>query len=800
MLQAATCQPHTHGRATVTTGLRSCIILLASTIIQISIPVHAHAQQAVCNTDDVIINSDKNPNSSGIKCRDLTGELTITFEENASIEVMNKLGIHLSDVGPVTINGGIISTTGVSSHGIEATSGGAFTGNINKIMTSGNMSHGMNLNFKDPDVIYNDSNIPADVSLTIGNIITKGDDSLGISIDGFNPEEKRDDEINVDINVDGQISTEGSNSHGVLVEFSTAVITVDIATGGGIAINADHSYSKDYPTHAIILAGLEVDGTHVLHKMATINNRGTISGSILTYGCAVIRNSGLLEQAATISIMEADCPDGTTPGLFNSGIVRIGTTGEIRSTELTGNFHQDAAGELQFDVDWKEGNADRLTVSGMATIDGVISVNHLSIPSFDKDDYDEGLEYTAEGILDATELVVTDLERIARDTILLDLDVRNVRNSNRLDAVMKLTGLDRLNRNERNAFWGMNAAREELDGVYTVFLGMLNETDLDTLRLDLDRVGNEISADTLHVTAGAAAAFDGIRHECGSAIANGGLQGCVFATPFLEKHRLIGNFEQRDHTTSRHGMSAGMVLNPEGMIDRIGLSFSSSRSSNKVAGVASSSGKDLRLGIEMGVVVGPVNIDIGTHTGKTNYSITRHVPDGEMTASITGKSVHRSTGLAGGIEIPLEVGGLSVIPHLRMRSIRVKSRPYTESGNQLALSVEAGEHSLQQFVAGVEVTLPAMRWAGGNIVPHATMSMTVNRGKAATVTSSFDATDSSFKTSTAIPKRIGNISAGLSFTGPNGRLNGIVGISHSRGSKGARMKSTQMQLAAVYNF
>ena len=797
MLQAATCQPHSHGRLTVATGLRSCIILLASTIIQISIPVHAHSQMHDCSTGKITISADDNPISNGIDCEDLTGEFTITFEENASIVVGDDLGIYLTGKGPVFINPhsvtGQISTTGANRHGMEVSDfEGEFTAKINKITTSGDGAFGINLEFDDPG-----KGNSSDVSLTVGTIKTLGDNAFGINIHGFDTSR----EFDVAINVNGEIRTEGSASQGVVVEFPSANIEVNVTSGGSIWIKPEHSFSAGVPTFAIALTGLENVNEN---KLATIINRGTISGSILTEGCAVIRNSGLLEQAATISISEADCPVDTTPGLFNSGIVRIGTTGDIRSTELTGDFHQDATGELQFDVDWAEkqevNRADRLTVKGTASIEGLISVNHMSIPSFDKDNYDEGLEYTVEGILYATELVVTDLERIARDTILLDLDVRNDEDKNRLDAVMKLTGLDRLNRNERNAFWGMNAAREELHGAYTVFLGMLNETDLDTLRLDLDRVGNEISADTLHVSAGAAVAFDGIRHECRSAIANGGLQGCVVATPFLEKHRLIGNFEQRDHTTSRHGMSAGMVLNPEGMIDRIGLSFSSSRSSNRVVGVASSSGKDLRLGIELGVVVGPVNIDIGTHAGKTDYSIIRHVPDGEMTASITGKSVHRSTGLAGGIEIPLEVGRVSVTPQMRIRSIRVKSRPYTESGNQLALSVEAGEHSLQQFVAGVEVTLPTKRWAGGDIVPLAAMSMTVNRGMAATVTSSFDATDSSFKTSTAAPKRIGNISAGLSFTGLNGRLNGIAGISHSRGSKGTRMKSTQMQLAAVYNF
>ncbi len=71
---------------------------------------------------------------------------------------------------------------------------------------------------------------------------------------------------------------------------------------------------------------------------------------------------------------------GTSGAVNNGGMVEVGPVGMINSTTLTGNFKQTAGGTILFDVDFANGQADRLDLAtGSATIAGLVKSNPISV-------------------------------------------------------------------------------------------------------------------------------------------------------------------------------------------------------------------------------------------------------------------------------------------------------------------------------------------------------------------------------------------------------------------------------------
>ena len=108
----------------------------------------------------------------------------------------------------------------------------------------------------------------------------------------------------------------------------------------------------------------------------TVYNSGTVIGNVaLGSGSNAFNNlaGGVFDSGVTV-----DLGGGT---LTNSGTLSPGGLGTVLTTALTGNLVQSAGGKFAVDVNLAGGTADRLNVSGTASLNGMVVPNLTSIGS-----------------------------------------------------------------------------------------------------------------------------------------------------------------------------------------------------------------------------------------------------------------------------------------------------------------------------------------------------------------------------------------------------------------------------------
>jgi len=120
-------------------------------------------------------------------------------------------------------------------------------------------------------------------------------------------------------------------------------------------------------------AGVAITGA----RPAAIRNAGTIIGSVhLPTESSTLDNrpGGRLIAGETVDL-------GADGALVNGGAVDVGGTGRVATTTLAGDFVQGPSGTLLVDADHARAVADRLEVTGSASLEGVVAVNPLSLTS-----------------------------------------------------------------------------------------------------------------------------------------------------------------------------------------------------------------------------------------------------------------------------------------------------------------------------------------------------------------------------------------------------------------------------------
>jgi len=617
--------------------------------------------------------------------------------------------------------------------------------------------------------------------------------------------------FDIGVNVRGQIETKGANSFGIFVEAPGTDIDVNIASSGAVIVNSHHTYSQT-PHYAVVLAGFDSSA----NKSAIVTNRGLISGSVYVDGCtAQFNNRGVLKNAKIVELgtnKPDPCNSEETAELVNSGTIRIGDKedSDVRTMTITGDFIQKSGGVLQFDAKWENGDRDdveydKLEINGEATIEGQIEFNVMTFPRFTRADYDAGRPYEIEQFLRADILNITDQNSLALDTILLDFGIKDGEPLNgqmTRDATLQLTGLERLNWNQRGVFWGLNEARNQnlAGGADAVVVDALRQQDLSMLRLDLDRAGNEIAANAMHATSIMAAVdpADGITCRM-SERAGRTFRGCVFVAPILQEIAIDSTFEQRRFVLEQRGVKAGLALYPESLVDEYRLALSFQEATIDMPHAARATGDDTRIAVRAARTMGPVGVHVSAHHGSTDYTTTRMLPTASATRTVEGKPRHKSTGFGAGLAIPFDVLGMAVRPRLDLMRTRVKSDGYTEEGeDDLALTVAESTMSVSRVAAGADIVFPAFTQGGIEGAMTLSALMIHNREGRAHVMSSFSQPGTDFSSATVYPKRETGIRLGLAFASKDGRLSGHVGVGHSRLKGGGSGKA--LHLAAKYDF
>ncbi len=310
-------------------------------------------------------------------------------------------GGNAGDGGEVTINSdGNIITRSNGSNGIFAQSiggGGGLTGDIStglgfagsvggdgsggditiehngNIETYGDNSHGI---FAQSAGGQNDS-----VSRQLGLMDAYGylqrDSSGGIIFGSlFDLPDRPDVGGAVDVTVTGDITVNGSGSHGIFAQsigddgngnismtISGGMIQGGLGTGTGVYL-AD-GFNNTVTNDGTISA---LGGTAIIAGAGneTINNNGTITGIVdLGAGINVFENS---LNAQFNAGSEINLGAGNT--LNNAGTLSPGGAGNVLTTTLTGNLNQASTGILVIGVDIDAGQADIINVSGTSNIEG----------------------------------------------------------------------------------------------------------------------------------------------------------------------------------------------------------------------------------------------------------------------------------------------------------------------------------------------------------------------------------------------------------------------------------------------
>jgi hypothetical protein len=180
-----------------------------------------------------------------------------------------------------------------------------------------------------------------------------------------------------------RVTTSGDVSGGQWGIFSRNDGTggAEIAVSGAVTSNDTgiRVYAHGSNQISIVNGGSVAGGSHAIFTSGTtdrnsddiVMNAGRVSGLVdLGGGVNAFNNSagGVFDTLGTVMI-------GAGNALTNAGTVSPGGTGTIQTTALTGNFAQTADGIFAVDVDAGAVNADRLDVTGTATLAGSVALN-----------------------------------------------------------------------------------------------------------------------------------------------------------------------------------------------------------------------------------------------------------------------------------------------------------------------------------------------------------------------------------------------------------------------------------------
>lgn len=363
------------------------------------------------------------------------GSVSVVNRMNISTNGTNSQAIYASarDDRPVLVdNSGVLVTQLAESGGIEAYAGGNGTlvlRNTGGVTTSGTDSFGLSGSTRHGDLALTNSGTvtthgvdavgivarsgSGEVTLTnSGDVTTHAQGAIGIGAGS--------DSSPITVRNSGTIATSGARAHGIVgasfgpggdVEIeTTGDVSADgpdasgilaVAESGSTSIDVQSGTSVRASGTAIWFAGgtLDLAGNIFAYDAAGSNNvlenYGTISGTYAVRGDAgndAIDNHGVMQGSIDLgagtnafvnNVVFLAGPVvnvGTGNNVTNNSTMYVGTSiGQLATTDVTGNFVQAPSGTLVVDVDPLTGQADRLNVSGTATLAGRLQLNQLNM-------------------------------------------------------------------------------------------------------------------------------------------------------------------------------------------------------------------------------------------------------------------------------------------------------------------------------------------------------------------------------------------------------------------------------------
>ncbi|WP_415714940.1 autotransporter domain-containing protein [Roseibium sp.] len=605
----------------------------------------------------------------------------------------------------VTSTGNITARTDI---GIDASAGSGeqarvtSTGNITAEDEGIEASARLNVTVSSTGNILSNTEdgIEAETSQLMGTTGTTSVTSVGnitAEEDGITAEAERGTVV---VNSTGDITA--STGHGVQSIIgtsgsSTVTLTSGTVQGGssgsGVSLEGVSGTMSTLNNGATLSAqsGLAVSGQD---GDDTVNNTGTVTGNVnLGAGTNTFNNQsgGTFNSGSSVTL-----GDGNT--LTNSGNLSPGGSSTVGTTTITGNFIQTSDGMMTITVDTTAGTADRIDVTGTATLEGSIAPQFIN---------------QTRGAVSATILSATGgtTNSGVSLTALSPALQASLTFPNANDVVLT-TSIDFSagtgNTNQRSIGNSLNSAFDAGQGNLQPILDALlnNVTGTDAYQDALDQLSAEVFLSTETASLFAANSFSNLLFSCD--VAGDGLnalsQGqCVWVQPQGRVTRQNNDSQSIGFDEYAGGLAGGAQVSfaPNWFA---GVGFGYENASLSTGSDADSTSNRFNAGASLKYQNGPLLLATAVSGGIDDYDTDRTINFGGL--NLVATSGHRVSHVSGQVRAAylFEHGTWFAKPQLDVNVTHLNRGSVTESGGGAAnLSISGSSDTYFSITPAVEV-------------------------------------------------------------------------------------------------
>ena len=649
-----------------------------------------------------------------------------------------------------------------NSGGIDVTSTG-------RIHTKGDFSHGIWV-IQDVESTTTDA-----VSIVVNDVTTEGQQAHAVLVDRlqFNASATA-----IDVRVNGKVETFGPGSHGLALAGQGADVDIRISESGSIEI-----HERNSPSYAVIVEKPTGDPVN----SATLSNLGRIQGNIRMVSCVTPQfvNRGTFIPATSVELIKATC---TPPGsglprglLDNQGLLSFGSPNEALTTTMTGDLVQRDSGRLMFDMDWEKDRTDFLKITGSASLGGLIAANLMSLPT--------GTQELA--ILSATEGISKANSLEVADTLLVDYELRQAKVSGVDTLYLSATfdtslgrddddggrELGDLNENQRNVLEEIVQSTPANDAIEDVLIDLAKLTEIEDLRLNLDRFGNEIAGaaiqSTFHATSGRYSALQHCEPRGSFAL----VRSCGWGVGARHKGSRERSWSQRGFSDTGRDLAGGTTVKLDDSSLLAGFGFSHNKSRLIMTDISEADGENTVGEARLAGRIGRVSFNLSATISSGSYDIVRHLPDNSQGSSSAGTLSNSAVGLRGGVKWTESFGSIEFVPAASIGHSMIKSDAYSEVGaGDLSLDVHMSDTSITTAGLATEFRLQPVPVFGMLFNPALSAGYNRTYGGTIRVNSDFKGGEGTYLSTTTLPPSTIEIKIGGRLQTRSGRLLGTIGL------------------------
>ena len=729
--------------------------------------------------------------ADGIRITSSTGDIDVRVHDSIKVFGQNANGVLIEDLRPqnertqtavaeqkttVAVHDVLVSFTDRGdavrkSAGINVKVIGAL-----KVDATGTIvTHGPTVDGIYIDRYDTDSTEGGQVDVSVNAIHTLGDDAYGIHVSNLTSENFRSQ-----ISVGGLISTQGEESHAIVVNGDDIDTHITIGRSGILEVHGAGAFAINVYEEAGGSSSLDV-----LHG-AHVSNRGIIKGNIAVETCLAphIDNEGRIESAETINLIKrparsADnavvCADRTLPSenataipeMRNAGVLSPGGARNIAAgLNIDASYVQTPAGELEIDADWKNDSVDNVQVTRTAQLDGILTVGLLSVP----------LETSNLDFFTAMEGLDGVPQMKARDSYLVDFGIGRA-TSNSGSETLSLSAkinLDRdgLNRNQKSVLRAIDASYKQSEQIEQTFASLLSIIDVSKLRWDLDSLGNELAGAAVRESALSALQVAERIPACRSAHSSEPF--CLSIDARGHDRNVAGTWSQRGHDRSGHELAIGTRLPAESL--PVSFEFGAGRNAAGITSqpAASASSRETWLAAQAELQWGNFSLRGAASLSYFNHQMRRKI--GHL--HLSGELPIRGQSLQAAIAYRNRFGRFDLEPSITVSGTILKSSGYQESGaGDLSLSVAPGKHRVVRVTPSLSARTEIGQYSGFDVSAKMGLSWSRLSGRTIDIDSGLAGGTGRFISRTVLPKAETDISAMVEFIGRNGV--GRIGVSRT---------------------